>query len=77
MQRPTLSATSVFSPPSLPLEPAFENIGPETPMRPSIPDPKRARYYAFNRMAAQGSRSDAKQLCGFSKADGPPLIQWG
>jgi hypothetical protein len=55
-----ISNEAVFSPPSLPLEPAFENIGPETPMRPSIPDPKRARYCAFNRVAAQGSRSDAK-----------------
>jgi hypothetical protein len=45
---------------SLSLKPGFEQIDPKAPVRPSIPDPKRARDYAFNRMAAQGSRRDTK-----------------
>jgi len=45
---------------SLSLKPGFEQIDPKAPVRPSIPDLKRARDYAFNRMAAQGSRRDTK-----------------
>jgi hypothetical protein len=44
----------------LSLKPGFEQIDPKAPVRSSIPDPKRAGDYAFNRMAAQGSRRDAE-----------------
>src|SRR5271165_426286 len=55
----TLSATSVFSASSLALEPAFENIRPESPMRPSLADSKRAGYRAFGRVPSQGAGRDA------------------
>ena len=65
-----------FSPP-LPLEPAFENIGPETPMRASLADPKGAGYRAFGSMPPQGAGRDAKHPCGLRKPDGPPLVELG
>jgi hypothetical protein len=77
MQRPTLSATSIFSAPSLPLEPGFENIGPETPMRPLLADPEGAGYRAFGGMPPQGAGRDAKHPCGLRKPDGPPFVERG
>ena len=77
LQAATLSATSVSSSASLALEPAFENICPEPPMRPSLADPKCAGYRALGGMPPQRAGRDAKHPCGLREPDGAPFVEWG
>jgi hypothetical protein len=77
LQVATLSATSVFSSPSLALEPAFENICPEPPIRPPLADSKCAGYRAFSGVPSQGAGSNAKHSSGLCQADRAPFVERG